>query len=197
MNIRLASGSAIRRQMLEAAGVKVETAPARVDEISVRDALIAEGAKPREVADALAGLKARKVGEANPSGITLGCDQVLEFEGQCWGKPESPEAAAEMLLRMSGKSHQLHAAAVAYEGGQPVWRHISTARLTMIQLSEGYVRAYVARNWEQIRHSAGAYQVEAEGIRLFSSIGTDYHAVLGLPLLPLLGWLRLRGELEA
>jgi septum formation protein len=197
VNIRLASGSAIRRQMLEAAGVKVDVVKPRVDEISARDALLADGARPREVADALAGLKARRVGEAHPGGITLGCDQVLEFEGTCYGKPETPDDAVQSLLMMAGKTHQLHSAAVAYETGKPVWRHISTARLTMLPLSETYVRSYVARNWEQIRHSAGAYQIEAEGIRLFSSIGTDYHAILGLPLLPLLGWLRLRGELEA
>jgi septum formation protein len=194
--IRLASSSAVRRALLEAAGLRVSVAPARVDEHAVREAMQADGARPREIADALAGLKAEKVAARHPEGLTLGCDQVLEFEGQALGKPDTPEAAGAMLRQMAGKPHLLHSAAVVVEGGQPVWRHVAVARMQMRALSARYIDAYVQRNWEQIRHSAGGYLIEAEGIRLFSGIGTDYHAILGLPLIQLLNWLALRGEIE-
>lgn len=181
--------------MLEAAGLEVTVAPARVDEDAVRAAMIAEGARPREIADALAELKARKVGQTHPEGLTLGCDQVLDFDGDCLGKPETMGDATAMLQRLSGKAHVLHSAAVVFENGQPVWRHVAPARMQMRELSDAYIAAYVTRNWDRIRHSAGAYQIESEGIRLFSAIGTDYHAILGLPLVQLLNWLALRGEI--
>lgn len=182
--------------MLEAAGICVTVVPARVDEDAVRLTMEAERARPCEIADALAGLKARKVAGQFSGGLTLGCDQVLEFEGAASGKPATPEAAVAMLRRMAGKPHLLHSAAVVVEDGEVVWRHVATVRMRMRDLSDAYIDAYVARNWQQIRHCAGAYQVEAEGIRLFSSIGTDYHAILGLPLIQLLDWLALRGEIE-
>lgn len=179
--------------MLEAAGLCVSVMPARVDEDAVRLAMEAEAARPREIADALAALKAQKA--AGP-GLTLGSDQVLEFEGTAWGKPATPDEAVAMLRRMAGKPHLLHSAAAVVEDGAVVWRHVATVRMRMRDLSDAYIDAYVARTWEQIRHCAGAYQIEAEGIRLFSSIGTDYHAILGLPLIQLLNWLALRGEIE-
>ena len=194
--IRLASASATRRALLEAAGLQVTVTPARVDEETVRAAMSAEGARPREIAGALAGLKAERVGRQYPEGLTLGCDQVLDFEGEALGKPETPEAAVAMLRRMAGKTHQLHSAAVVCTGGEQVWRYLVSVRMQMRALSDSYIDGYVTRNWVQIRHSAGAYQVESEGIRLFSSIGADYHAILGLPLVQLLNWLALRGEIE-
>lgn len=195
MKLRLASSSAIRRSLLESAGLDVEVVPARVDEDSVKTALIAEGARPREVADALAELKARKVGERHPEGLTLGADQVLDLDRSCLGKPETPQDAKAMLRAMSGKTHTLHSAAVVYEDAKPIWRHIAPARMQVRELSDSFIDRYVSAEWEQIRHSAGAYQVEGAGIRLFSSIGTDYHAILGLPLMQLLNWLHLRGDL--
>ena len=103
-----------------------------------------------------------------------------------------------MLRAMSGKTHALHSAAVVYADGKPIWRHVATgADAGARRFRDGFIDGYVTRNWEDIRHSAGAYQIEAEGIRLFSAIGSDYHAILGLPLLPLLGWLHQRGDLQA
>jgi septum formation protein len=195
--LRLASASTTRQAMLRAAGLQIEVVPARIDEAEVLASLAAEGVRPRDMADALAEVKARKVGRAHPQGLTLGADQVLEFQGQALGKPDSPQAAAELLGRLAGQVHHLHAAAVVYQQGAPIWRHVASVRMQMRPLTAAYIAGYVQRNWATIRHSAGGYLIEAEGIRLFSAIGADYHAILGLPLLQLLNWLVLRGDVEA
>ncbi|MDW4498076.1 nucleoside triphosphate pyrophosphatase [Sulfitobacter sp. D35] len=193
----LASGSTIRAHLLRQAAVPIEVIPARIDEQTVRAALAAEDAPPRDVADALAELKARKVSDKLPGRKVLGCDQVLEFEGQILSKPETPEEARDQLRAMRGKRHMLLSAAVVCEDGQPVWRHVGQVRLLMRDASDAYIDAYVARNWESIRDSVGAYKLEEEGVRLFSRIDGDYFNVLGLPLLELLAWMTRSGDLEA
>lgn len=192
----LASASPIRRQLLEAAAVPVEVHPARVDEDSIRESLEADGALPRDIADTLAEAKARKLAARHPERLVLGCDQVLEFDQKVWSKPETPEQAMTQLKTLRGQTHRLLSAAVIYDRAQPVWRHISRADLTMRDVSDRYLEDYVARNWQQIRHSVGAYQLEAEGVRLFSAVEGDYFTILGLPLLPLLDWLGTRGFID-
>ncbi|SFH06397.1 septum formation protein [Palleronia marisminoris] len=193
MALVLASRSDTRRALFAAACVPIETVDARVDEASIRDAMIAEGCSPRDISDALAEAKARKVSAKRPGDIVLGCDQVLDFDGMVLAKPADPEDAMAQLAALSGRRHMLHSAMVAYEDGEPIWRHVGTARLTMRQLSPGYIGDYVARNWDEIRHSVVGYQVEAEGMRLFAAIDGDFFTVQGLPMLPLLSWLTLRG----
>lgn len=193
--LTLASGSATRRQMLEAAGLEIAVAAARVDEESVKAALLAEGATPRDVADALAEMKAVKVA-AKTGGLVLGADQVLEVGGALISKPESPAEAVAQILGLSGQTHRLLSAAVLVRDGAPVWRHVGVARLTMRTLSPGFVEAYVARTWDEIRHSVGGYQIEAEGIRLMARIEGDHFTILGLPLLELLNYLVISGEIE-
>jgi septum formation protein len=193
--LTLASGSATRRQMLEAAGLEIAVAAARVDEESVKAALLAEGATPRDVADALAEMKAVKVA-AKTGGLVLGADQVLEAGGALISKPESPAEAVTQILSLSGRTHRLLSAAVLVRDGAPVWRHVGVARLTMRTLSPGFVEAYVARTWDEIRHSVGGYQIEAEGIRLMARIEGDHFTILGLPLLELLNYLVISGEIE-
>ena len=192
----LASASPIRRQLLEAAAIPVEALPARVDEDNIRAALEAEGAHPRDIADTLAEAKARKLAARHPERLVLGCDQVLEFDRRVWSKPETPDQALTQLKTLRGQTHRLLSAAVVYDRAQPIWRHVSLADLTMRQVSDRYLQDYVARNWQQIRHSVGAYQLEAEGVRLFSAIEGDYFTILGLPLLPLLDWLGTRGFID-
>ena len=192
----LASASATRLRLLRAAGLQVTPEPARIDEPAVRAALQAEHAPPRDIADALAELKARSIADRHTGALVLGCDQVLDFHGESWGKPETPDAAMEQLTRLSGQTHQLHSALVLYDNNAPVWRFIGTVRLTMHAHSPAWLQGYVARNWAEIRHSAGGYLIESEGIRLFSAIEGDYFAILGLPMLPLLGYLGQRGFID-
>jgi septum formation protein len=193
MPIILASTSATRLQMLRAAGVPIEPIAPRVDEEMARDALVADGAGPRDIADSLAEMKARKVSEKRPGDLVLGCDQILALDTLIFAKPETPDQARVQLAQLNGKTHALYSAIVAYEGAKPVWRHVAEARLTMHQLSDSYLDDYVARNWDSIRHSVGGYKIEEEGVRLFSAITGDHFTILGLPLLPLLAWLGTRG----
>jgi septum formation protein len=189
----LASTSPIRLHLLRAAGLEVESVAPRVDEATARASLLAERAKPRDIADALAEMKARKVSDKRPADLVLGCDQVLAFEGDVFSKPETPDDARAQLHRLRGKTHRLLSAIVAYENAEPVWRHVSEARLTMHAISDAYLDDYVTRNWDSIRLSVGGYKIEEEGVRLFSAITGDHFTILGLPLLPLLAWAGTRG----
>lgn len=195
-NLILASASEVRAQLLRNAGLPVEIKPARIDEEAIRPALEAEGATPRDIADALAEMKAAKISAKYPGAMVLGADQILELKGQIFSKPDRSETAVAQLLVLSGQTHRLLSALVVCRDGAPVWRHTGEVRLTMRRLSEPFVREYVARNWESIRWSVGGYKLEEEGVTLFSAIEGDYFSVLGLPLIPFLNWLHVRGELK-
>lgn len=192
----LASGSKIRRTLLENAGVPVEVSVPRIDEESIKDALVHENASPRDIADALAEGKARKISLKTPGAMVIGCDQTLSFKGRLVSKAESVEEARAQLKEMGGERHKLLSAVVIYEDGKPVWRHVGEVRLEMKRVSDAYLDAYLDRNWEEVRHCVGSYMLEAEGVRLFSRIDGDYFTVLGLPLLPLLAYLGERGLIE-
>lgn len=195
--IFLASASEIRLQLLRAAGIPVEACPARIDEDTIRAAMLAEGATPRDLADTLAEMKARKIAEKNPAALILGCDQVLEMNRRVFAKPESVDDARDQLRIMRCQTHRLLSAAVLFENGEPVWRHVGEARLTMRAFSDAYLDDYLARNWPSIRHAVGCYKLEEEGIRLFSAVEGDHFTILGLPLLPLLSYLATRGLIPA
>ena len=166
---------------------------ARVDEEAIRQSLTAEGATPHDLADTLAEMKARRIADRHPDQLVLGADQVLDFGGSAWAKPETRDEAARQLGQLSGKTHRLLSAAVLYDRGQPVWRHVGVARLTMRPHSPAYLEGYLDRNWPGVADSVGAYKLEQEGVRLFSAIEGDYFTILGLPLLPLLSYLGQRG----
>ncbi|MGH1330089.1 MAG: Maf family protein [Paracoccaceae bacterium] len=191
----LASTSAIRQIMLRNACVEFEARPARIDEDAIKASLLAEGAKPREIADALAEGKARKIAKKEPGALVLGCDQVLDLKGKLFSKPRSIEEAGAQLAELSGQTHKLLSAAVLYEEGKPVWRHIGEARLSMRILSPAYQADYLSRNWESIRSSVGCYKLEEEGVRLFARVEGSNFTVLGLPLVEFLSYLTLRGDL--
>ncbi|WP_120633034.1 nucleoside triphosphate pyrophosphatase [Ruegeria sp. EL01] len=194
--IILASGSSVRTQLLENAGVPHTVQVARVDEDTAKRALLAEDAPPRDIADALAEMKARKISDKNPGAMVLGCDQVLDFEGRLLSKPETPEDALAQLKMMRGKRHMLLSAAVIYQDGEPIWRHVGQVRLRMRASSDAYLNDYVARNWDSIRHAVGGYKLEEEGVRLFATIDGDYFNVLGMPLLELLNFLAVKGVID-
>jgi septum formation protein len=182
--------------LLRNAGLDFDVIAARVDEETVRNSMLSEDASPRDIADALAELKATKISAKRPDALVIGCDQVLNLQGRLLSKPSTPEEARAQLGDMRGKRHDLLSAAVICEGGKPIWRHVGVVRMTMRSFSDAYLDGYIARNWESIRHSVGAYKLEEEGVRLFSRVEGDYFTVLGLPLLDLLSYLTLRGDIE-
>ncbi|MEO1551524.1 MAG: Maf family nucleotide pyrophosphatase [Pseudomonadota bacterium] len=193
----LASQSSARRDMLVAAGVLVETCPAKIDEPALRQALDAEGAKPRDLADALAEAKAQKIARRFPQAVVLGADQVLVLEDLVFEKVSTGDAAREVLKTLSGKRHTLLSAAVIYEGGAPVWRTVTQAHMHMRPLSDAFLDQYLDATLPDILHSVGCYHLEGLGAQLFDRVDGDYFTVLGLPLLPILGFLRSRGMLPA
>ena len=195
-HIVLASGSEIRAHLLRQAGIEFECDVPRLDEAAIKAALLAEDAPPRDIADALAEAKARKISGKHPGKLVLGCDQVLDFEGKLLSKLVSAEVALSQLKEMCGKRHMLLSAAVIYRDGEPIWRHVGQVRLVMRKCSDTYLEGYVARNWDSIRHAVGAYKLEEEGVRLFASIDGSYFNVLGLPLMELISYLGLQGVIE-
>lgn len=192
----LASGSTIRAQLLTNANVPFEVHKPRVDEEMIRRALEAEGADPREIADALAESKARKISAKMPGALVLACDQVLDFKGEIFSKPTDVEHARLQLQALRGGRHMLLSAAVIYQDGEPLWRFVGVVRLFMRAFSDEFLDSYLERNWDSIRHSVGGYKLEEEGVRLFEKIDGDYFTVLGMPLVEILSYLTLRGELQ-
>ena len=194
--IVLASKSAARRAVLDGAGVAYEAATAGVDEDAVKVGMLAEGANAREIADALAELKAIKVSRSRTA-FVIGADQTLEFEGQLYDKAQTLAEARARLQALRGKPHKLHSAVVVAKEGAPIWREVVTATLTMRDFSDAFLDDYLAREGEAALGSVGCYRLEGPGVQLFSKIDGDYFTILGLPLMGLLDLLRRHGELPA
>lgn len=192
----LASKSAARRALLEGAGVPVEISVAGVDEDAVKAGLLAEGATPRDIADALAELKAIRVANAKP-GFVVGADQTLEFQGRLYDKAPTIEEARARLKLLRGKPHKLHSAVVVAKDGAAVWREVASATLTMRDFSDDFLEHYLATEGQEALASVGCYRLEGPGAQLFSKVQGDYFAILGLPLLGLLEFLRQQGALPA
>jgi septum formation protein len=192
----LASMSTTRRAMLENAGVSFDAVAPRVDEEAAKESFRARGLGARDLADALAELKAMRVSTSRPGDLVLGCDQTLELDdGTMLDKPGYD--IARQLRVLSGRTHRLFSAIVAVENGQPIWRHVDKATLTMRILSDSFIENYVAREGDAVAGCVGSYRVEGPGAQLFTKIDGNHFTILGLPLLPLLHWLRVRGMLAS
>ena len=197
MRLLLASKSQARRRMLEAAGVPFTAVEAELDEAAAKAGLEAAGFDARGVAEELAQLKALSV-EAGAGDLVIGADQTLELDdASMLGKPASRAEAQSQLRQLSGRTHALHSAAVVVEDGATVFWQSETVELMMRPLSDGFIQAYLDREYEAIRWSVGCYRIEGPGIQLFERIEGSHFAVLGLPLLPLLAFLRERGLLPS
>lgn len=194
----LASASAARRAMLTAAGVDVETIAAQVDEAEIKAALVQSGSGPRDIATALAETKALKVSARHPGRMVIGADQILaDDQGRLFDKPVDSNAAAAQLRDLAGRSHVLHSVVVIAESGRAVWRATARATMGMRPLSEAFIADYLDREGDAVLASVGAYRIEGLGAQLFSRIEGDHFTILGLPLLPLLDYLRVRGVLPS
>ncbi|MBL8649910.1 MAG: Maf family protein [Sphingopyxis sp.] len=194
MTLLLASQSSGRAAMLRAAGLSFETSAAHVDEEGLTAALHAAGQSARNIADALAEAKAIKISSRLPGVTVLGADSTLALDdGGMLSKPADPEEAASHLRRMAGTRHRLFSAVVAARDGAPIWRAIGEAKLWMRPLSDAFIADYVAREWDSIRWTVGCYEIEGAGVQLFDRVEGDPWTIIGMPMLPLLAWLRATG----
>jgi septum formation protein len=195
----LASASASRRRLLEAAGLSFRVVPADIDEAALKRELARQvpAAGAAAVAQDLARAKARAVSARFPSACVVGADQVLELDDTLFDKPADLAAARAQLMRLRGKMHRLLTAVSVALGGEIVWHHLQTATMTMRAFSPEFLDWYLAKAGADVVRSVGAFEIEGPGIQLFDRIDGDYFAILGLPLLPLLGELRARGVIGA
>lgn len=193
----LASGSRTRAEMLRNAGLSFEIVPAAVDEGAVKTSLTAEGASPEQIADTLAELKAARISQRMPDTLVLGADQVLDLDGAILDKPVDRAAAARHLQRLSGRRHHLVSAAVLLKDGQRIWGRTDRASLVVRPLSAPFIDRYLTVVGDRALESVGAYQLEGPGAHLFDSVEGDFFTILGLPLLPLLDFLRGHGVLQS
>jgi septum formation protein len=196
--IVLASGSASRRAMLEAAAVPFEIVRPQVDEDAAKDALKAEGIEARGLADALAELKAVAVSRRMAGRTVIGSDSIVALaDGTMLDKPDTREWATEQLRMMRGGTHRLVSAVVGARDGVPVWRHVDSAKLHVRDFSDGFLESYLDAEWPAISGCVGCFRIEGPGVQLFSKLEGSQFTILGLPLMPLLGWLRDIGEMPA
>ena len=196
--IVLASSSAARQNMLKAAGVEFEHAVSSVDEAVIKTRALKGGAAPRELAGILAEHKAIDVSArlgSRPDVLVIGADQTLELEGRSIDKAGSVEQLRGTLQAMVGRTHALHSAVAVVRDGALAWTQTNTALMTMRALSSEFMEGYVARHGEAVRSSLGGYWYEGEGVQLFDAVEGDYFTILGLPLIPLLGFLRREGAM--
>lgn len=199
MNHRLilASSSKARHTMLKNAGVECEAIASMIDEEGYKQAMKAEGANAAQAAETLAEMKALRMYRQRPDGIVIAADQMLECNGIWFDKPKDRDNTRAQLLALRGKTHQLVSAAVIYKEGSRIWGTIDTAHLTMRNFTEEWLDEYLDAAGEEIFQCVGGYQLEGIGAQLFTEVRGDYFTVLGLPLLPLIGFLRDHGVLKA
>ena len=198
MRLILASNSASRKAMLGNAGVPFIAEASGAEEDAAKAALAEVGTSPRDTADALAELKALKVSMRHPADLVLGSDSIVVLDdGTSLDKPETHEDAERHLRAMSGGTHRLISAAVIAEGGRPVWRHVDIAKLQVRALSDDFIRTYLDTEWPAIAGCVGCFRIEGPGVQLFARTEGSHFTILGMPLIPVLDFLRVRGILAS
>ena len=196
-DIILASASPSRRKLLDAAGITFRAMATGVDEAAIKHGHVPSKAGYGELAVQLAIHKALAVAQHHPDALVIGADQILVFEGEAFDKPDSVETARRQLLKLRGGTHSLETAVACTRGNDVLWSHVESPRLTMRAFSSEFLEAYLAAEGQAVTETAGGYKVEGPGVQLFDSMTGDYFAVLGLPLLPLLAFLRAQGTIAA
>jgi septum formation protein len=195
MKLVLASTSRIRAELLTRAGLVFDALRPEIDENALKAS--AKLLAPADLARSLAASKAVSVANRRPEAMVIGADQVLNLEGKAFDKPGSRDEARAHLLHLRGRCHALETAVCCVRGGDTLWQHLGRARLTMRNFSEAFLDDYLERMGPEVMTSVGAYKLEGLGAQLFEAIDGDYFTILGLPLLPLLGFLRRQGALAA
>ncbi len=191
--IVLASASAARKLLLEQAGIRFEAQSAHIDEAGVKQSAAASGMSAPDAAVLLANLKAKRIARRDPDAIVVGCDQLLVFEGRWFDKPATVAEARDHLGALRGRTHTLVTAVLCQRGDQRLWHHVAQPRLTMRAFSDAFLDTYLQAEGGALTTTVGAYRLEGLGVNLFDKVEGDHAAVLGLPLLPLLGYLRQLG----
>ncbi len=193
--LKLASASVARRVLLEAAGLRFGIRPAQVDEAALKQEARAEGLDPADVALRLADAKATQVARHDPEALVIGCDQLLVCEGRWFDKPADLDDARAHLLALRGRTHTLVTAVLCRRGEQRLWQAVARPRLTMREFSDAFLETYLSLEAAHVTTTVGAYRLEGPGIHLFAAVEGEHAAILGLPLLGLLGFLREHGVL--
>lgn len=192
----LASASTARAELLRGAGIPVEIEPARIDEGEVKASMRAENATAEMVAETLAEMKAARVARRHADALVIGADQMLVCEDRWYDKPATIDDARRHLQALRGKQHALVSALCVMRNDTRIWHHREYARLTMRPFSDAFLDDYLAASGPEVLESVGAYRLEGLGIQLFSKIEGEYTTILGLPLLPLLDFLRGHGVVK-
>ena len=195
IGIILASKSQIRSELLLKAGLKFTAIDAKIDEEEAKSSYINKGCSARDLADILAAMKAKKLSCKYLDKLVIGCDQIMECNGQILSKANNPTDLADQLKFLRSKSHTLYSACVVYFANKAEWRFIGSATITMRNLSDEYISKYVDDNWDEVKHCVGGYKIENSGISFLSKINGDYFSILGLPIIQLLDYLVNRGVL--
>ncbi|MCW8836180.1 MAG: Maf family nucleotide pyrophosphatase [Rhodospirillales bacterium] len=193
----LASASSARARLLTEAGLIFSQAPAHVDESAIKDEMAARGTPPEDVAMALSEKKALKTGAEHPGTVVIGADQMLECGGRLYDKPMNRDDARRQLRALRGNTHRLISAVCIVQEETVLWRHVDHARMTMRNFSDGFLEQYLERAGQAVLGSVGVYHLEGLGMQLFEKVDGDYFTVLGLPMLPLLGYLREKGVIDS
>ena len=196
IGIILASKSQVRSELLLKAGLKFTAIDANIDEEEAKSFYINKGYSACDLADILAAMKAKKLSCKYLDKLVIGCDQIMECNGQILSKANNPTDLADQLKFLRSKSHTLYSACVVYFANKAEWRFIGSATITMRNLSDEYISKYVDDNWDEVKHCVGGYKIENTGISFLSKINGDYFSILGLPIIQLLDYLVNRGVLK-